>query len=311
MKNYRRWLLPPAPAKGKFWSWLLRRLLTLLLLFSVILLGVGLIFKDRLIFHPVEGAQFSPRDYRLEYEERWLTTAGGDSVRAWRIFRPADSPSQITVLFFQGNSGNMSLMLDRLAALQNLGFECFSVDYPGYGPSPGRPSEENTYQSAEALQQWAVESGAALEATIVYGFSLGGGVASYLAAEKNLWPGGGRGPAALVLDSTFTRLRDVPGRQLPFLKPYLYVILGDAFNTKGRLSQALDCPLLVLHSPDDDVVPFSLGLENFQLYPHQKDMAAGIGDHMGFLLNKNLYLGQINNLAEALERPEAAPDSDN
>ena len=293
MKNINKWLAPQLPEKEKLAFWLARRLLNIFIIFSILLLAFGWLFKDRLIFHPVKEGIANPGNYRLPYEERWLTTIGGDSIRAWRIPRPETGTSRVTVLFFQGNSGNMSLMLDRMAAFHSLGFDCYSVDYPGYGPSPGRPSEDSVYQSAEALWQWAAENGTKAEDTIVYGFSLGGGVASYLTAKKK--------PAALVLDSTFTRLRDVPGSDLPFLRPYLNLILGEAFDTQGRLSQSIGCPLVVLHSQNDDVVPYSLGLANYQGYGHRKKMVTGTGDHMGFLLNKNIYLKPLLDLAAEID----------
>ena len=291
------------PAKERIIPWLIRRLAMLAILFSVLFLALGLFFKDRLIFHPVSESYGTPPNYSLPFEERWLTTAGGDSVRAWRILRRTGSESKTTILLFQGNSGNMTMMLDRMSAFHFLGFEVFSVDYPGYGPSPGRPSEEALYQSAAALRQWAAETGADAGQIIAYGFSLGGGVASYLAAEKKA--------AALILDSTFTKLRDVPGDQLPFLRPYLYLILGRAFDTEGRLSRDITCPLLVIHAPGDDVVPYKLGQRNFQQYRHQKKMASGTGDHMGFLLNQKLYLSDIKNLADSLTEEsegEATPN---
>lgn len=294
-----KWLAPPLPNKDKIGRWLLTRLAAILLLFSVILLGGGTLFKDRLIFHPVRESRLTPENYSMNYKERWLKTAAGDSVLAWRLERRPNSENTQTILFFQGNSGNMSIMLAHLATFQGLGFECFSVDYPGYGRSPGSPSEKAVYESAEALRQWTEELGIQAENTIIYGFSLGGGVASYLAAQKK--------PGALVLDSTFTRLRDVPAHDLPFLSPYLYLILGDAFDTKGRLLTDISCPLLVLHSRADDVVPYDLGQENFRIYRHKKEMVSGQGNHMSFLMNQKAYSEKLKELSDYLAEQGGQP----
>ncbi|MDL2259376.1 alpha/beta hydrolase [Deltaproteobacteria bacterium OttesenSCG-928-K17] len=298
MKNL---IAPPKWEKGRFAPWLLKRILSILVLFSVILLAGGLIFKDRLIFHPVgTELSFGPEQYSLKYEEKWLTTADGLKVKAWRL-PPKGPDTGLTLIFLQGNSGNMSLMLDRLSVFSAMGLTCLSVDYPGYGESKGRPSEEKLYQTAEALYSWAEEKGAKPGRTIIYGFSLGGGVASYLAEKKP--------SAALVLDSTFTRLRDVPGHDLPFLRPYLKLILGDAFNTNGRLAD-INCPLLVLHSPQDDVVPYALGLKNYETYTHQKIMAIGRGDHMSFMLNRKLYVEKMEELIKKIEETKKSQSGD-
>lgn len=293
-------LAPPRWAKGCFWPWLLRRVLTMGILFISLMIIGGFAFKDRLIFHPLAGLDADPKLYGLSYEEKWLSLPGGQQVKAWRL--DPDGPDRnLTLILLQGNSGNMSLMLDRLSILSRLGLSCLTVDYPGYGDSPGRPDEELVYQTAEALYAWAKEKGARPERTIIYGFSLGGGVASHL-AEK-------RPSAALILDSTFTKLRDVPGHDLPLLKPYFKLILGEAFDTQSRLER-IGCPLLVLHSPEDDVVPFALGQSLYERYANnEKLMAVGRGDHMSFLLNQKLYIENIKRLIEMID-PAAASEED-
>jgi pimeloyl-ACP methyl ester carboxylesterase len=264
--------------------WRLARLLAL----TIVLVSLGgLIFRDRLTFHPMTEDLGIP----TYYEEFWLTTTAGDRLRAWRLPPPEGLPGR-TVLFFQGNGGNLSLMTGHLAFLNALGLNVLAVDYPGYGPSSGRPDEEVVYQSAEALWQEAVRRGAAPQTILIYGFSLGGGVASYLAQKHP--------PAALVLDSTFTRLRDVPGHAWPGLKPYFKLVLGEAFDTLGRLDH-IHCPLLVIHSPEDEIVPFDLGLALFQAYRNNvKYFARGQGGHMDFLLNQNLYRARLETLLAAI-----------
>jgi fermentation-respiration switch protein FrsA (DUF1100 family) len=113
-----------------------------------------------------------------------------------------------------------------------------------------------------------------------------------------------------VLDSTFTKLRDVPGYNWPWLKPYLKLVLGEAFDTLDRLDH-IHCPLLVIHSPDDDIVPFDLGLALFQTYRNNvKYFAQGQGDHMDFLLNQNLYRAKLESLLSVVEAQAQGPQTD-
>jgi pimeloyl-ACP methyl ester carboxylesterase len=300
--------------------WPLWRLVRLLALTIILVILVGLIFRDRFIFYPMSKDLGTPE----HCEEFWLTIASGDRLRAWRLppkerdrvlpdadlgvsggqRPPSEKEEQAsrTVLFFQGNAGNLSFMIDRLIFFNSLGLDVLAVDYPGYGPSSGRPGEELVYQSAESLWQEAVRRGAAPQTILIYGFSLGGGVASYLAQKHP--------PAALVLDSTFTRLRDVPGHEWPRLRSYFKLVLGEAFDTLGRLEN-IHCPLLVIHSPEDDIVPFDMGLTIFQAYRNTiKYVARGRGGHMDFLLNHDLYRAKLESLLSAMEAEVQRPQSD-
>ena len=104
MKNINKWLAPQLPEKEKLAFWLARRLLNIFIIFSILLLAFGWLFKDRLIFHPVKEGIANPGNYRLPYEERWLTTIGGDSIRAWRIPRPETGTSRVTCLFYTSDA---------------------------------------------------------------------------------------------------------------------------------------------------------------------------------------------------------------
>lgn len=283
------------------------------------LLGGGLIFKNRLIFHPSDDLIDSPLFYSLQVEELWLELDDGTKLRAWLAPAPLNQASQaapdeaVTIetsplvrdkiaLVLQGNSGNVSMMSSRLAVLNSLGLAALTVDYPGYGPNQGHPSEAKVYQSAEAAWQWATRQGYRPEDILIFGYSLGGGVASHLAEQHP--------PAALVLDSTFTRLRDVPAWQFPWLSPYFYLILRDAFDTRARLER-IQCPLLILHSPGDEVVPFALGLGLYQTYQNNyKDMAEGHGGHTDFFLNQPLYQARIAALLVVAWPDETPPEND-
>ena len=294
-KTKKNWLIPVKPEKMSWSHWLLRRFLVVFGLTAVISIAGGLIFKDELIFHPRPDVGSTPKNYGYEYQEVWLRTADGLRVKVWDI--PGESAERrAAVLVFQGNSGNMSYIMAQLSTLRSMGLTVMAVDYPGYGESEGRPDVANVYQAAEALWQYAVSRGFTSENIIIYGFSLGGGVASHLAESHP--------PAALVLDSTFTRLRDVPSDHLPFLAPYLKLVLGDLLDTKTRLVNNIRCPLLVLHSPGDTVVPYRLGRELFESYTGDyKDMVTGQGGHMDFLLNQKIYRDGLQKLMDVALPP--------
>ncbi len=106
-------------------------------------------------------------------------------------------------------------------------------------------------------------------------------MASWLAAEKS--------PGGLVLDSTFTRLADMPQSASPELRGLPSLLLGSTYNTLDRL-KIISCPLLVIHSPEDRVVPFELGLKLYEAYEKgPKLMVKGRGGHMDFIFNHSEY----------------------
>jgi pimeloyl-ACP methyl ester carboxylesterase len=297
MKIQRKWIVPQKPPSFSWMRWLLGRLALSLCIVTAIILGAGFLFKNRFIFQPDREILITPKDLRLKYEERWLETPDGLKLKAWRILSDSDATGR-TILVFHGNGGNMS-HFPQWEELHSLGLTVMTIDYPGYGRSEGDSTEEKTYQAAEALWRWAVEGGAASGEIVLYGFSLGGGVASKLALEHP--------PAALVLDSSFTRLRDVPANRLTALVPLLHLILGDAFDTKSRL-ESIRCPLLVLHSSEDNVVPFALGKEVFESYRNnRKEIVVGKGGHQDFSENRALYLKNIRDFLNGLPAPSRAP----
>ena len=288
----REWLVPQKREGISTGHWLFERLLIAFgIVLSVLFVSVFL-FKERFIFHPSPEMEVTPKELKLPYEEKCLETPDGLKMKAWRIGPPKNT-AKPTVLVFHGNGGNMS-HFSQWEALASLGLTVMTVDYPGYGESEGKPSEERTYQAAEALWQWAAALGTPPETTIFYGFSLGGAVAAQLAVRHP--------PAALILDSTFTRLRDVPSARLPALAPVVHLILGDAFDTQSRLA-LIRCPLLVIHSRNDDVIPFQLGEKLFAMYLHRKTFVTGQGLHHDFLFNEALYLRKIQDFLGELPVP--------
>jgi pimeloyl-ACP methyl ester carboxylesterase len=293
MEIPRKWIVPGKLPQLSWTCWLFQRFAVTFFLASAIILCAGFLFKNRFIFHPDNEILITPKDLKLDYEEAWLKTPDGLKMHAWRIVPPSGTTSR-TVLVFHGNGGNMS-HFSQWEELHSLGLTVMTIDYPGYGMSEGAPTEERAYQAAEALWQWAVERGAVPDEIVIYGFSLGGGVASRLALDHP--------PAALVLDSSFTRLRDVPATHTPALSPLLRLILGNAFDTKTRL-ETIRCPLLVLHSLEDRVVPFVLGKKVFESYRNnRKEMVVGTGGHQDFSENRALYLKKIQDFLSKIPAP--------
>lgn len=248
--------------------------------------------KERYIFHPVKEVYNTPEPFGLKYEDLTLQTFSGQVVNAWYV--PGPDENAPAILLLSGNGGNMTALTDRVVLFHQIGFSVMTVDYPGYGRSTGKPSENASYEAAEAAwRHLTSEKGYKPAGIAVYGFSLGGGVASWLAARRQ--------PGALILDSTFTCLADVPAFHKPDMSFLFHLILWDDFDTKSRLDD-IKAPLLVFHSSDDEVVPYALGKELYEAYENgPKMMFTGHGTHTGFALNLDVYLPPLKSVVNDLK----------
>jgi fermentation-respiration switch protein FrsA (DUF1100 family) len=211
---------------------------------------VGFIYLTQasLLYLPgLPGRQIdaNPEGIGLDYEYVWLDTS--DCVRVHGWFVPGESSR--TVLYFHGNAGNISHRLHTLRQFHGLALSVFIIDYRGYGQSEGRPSEEGLYRDAEAAWQYLTEArDIAAEEIVVLGRSLGASVAAWLAAERS--------PGALVLDSAFTSVPDIGQDVYPWLPVRLLSRFQHA--TRVYVTKA-NCPLLIVHSRDDEIIPFHHG----------------------------------------------------
>ncbi|UYG09617.1 alpha/beta hydrolase [Halomonas sp. M4R1S46] len=239
--------------------------------------------QARLLYLPHVGREVvgTPTDIGLDWEPVRLRTSDDLSLAAWWV--PAE-PARATLLFFHGNAGNISHRLASIRQFHRLGLSILIVDYRGYGDSEGRPSEAGTARDARAAWQWLVERrGLAAEEIVLFGRSLGAGVAAELAAA--LPPD--EGPAALILESAFRSVPKLGQRLYPFL-PVRWVSRFD-YDVERYVTQR-SAPLLVIHSRDDEIIPFSEGEAVFEAAREPKELLVIHGGHnTGFLDSQPAY----------------------
>ncbi len=241
------------------------------------LLTLLYLVQERLLYFPVRQLVTNPGRVGLNYEEVQLTTADGVRLAGW--FVPAAN-SDFVLLFFHGNGGNISHRLDSIEQFRRLGLSVFIIDYRGYGHSEGRTTEAGTYLDAEAAWRYLTqERGVAAENIIIFGRSLGGAVAAAL-AEKHP-------PRLLILESTFTSVPEMAARQFWFAPARQLARIQ--YNTAARL-QNIHVPLLIIHSPEDEVIPFDQGQALFQAANPPKQFLQISGGHNdGFLISAAQY----------------------
>lgn len=261
------------------------------------LIGWMYCFQGRLLYRPRPDLAATPNDAGLAYEDVTLTTAPGTAIHAWWL--PHDHP-RFTLLFCHGNGGNVSHRLDSLRIFHDLGLSVLIFDYSGYGKSGGRPGEAATRADARAALDWLErERDVATGSVILFGRSLGGGVAAELAAhlcER------GTPPAGLILESTFTSIPDMGARLYPWLP--VRRLARFQYDSVSALRN-VTVPALFLHSREDDMVPFELGQRLHDGYKGPKAFLELMGDHnTGFLLTGPLYMDGLDRFLSGLGRIE-------
>jgi len=225
------------------------------------------LMQGRYVYYPTAEIEATPADIGLAYDEVWLDPGDGGRVHAWWV--PVQGDGRGCVLFCHGNGGNLSHRVEMLGLFHRLGYSVLVFDYRGYGRSPGRPSERNTYGDATAA--WEHLTGArghAPERVVLFGRSLGGAVAAWLAQ--------GRAAGGLIVESAFTSIPDM-GHEL---YPYLPVRLLSRFsyNTRDCVARAR-CPVAVLHSPEDTMIGIRHGRAIFEAAPEPCRFIEIRGDH--------------------------------
>ncbi len=239
--------------------------------------------QPRLIYFPETGRDLiaTPEQVGLAYESVEIITTDNETLHGWFVPAPGATAAKGTVLFFHGNAGNISQRMYYLAMLAELGYATFIFDYRGYGRSSGSPSESGTYLDAQAAWHYlTVTKGIPPAHVVLFGESLGGAVAAWLAAREK--------PGALVLASTFTSVPDMAAK----IYPYLPVRLLSRFeyNTLEYL-RSVTCPVFVAHSPQDEIVPFEQGRALFQAAPQPKQFLELQGGHNdGFIFMREAWI---------------------
>jgi len=200
----------------------------------------GLLYLPRL---PSREVVATPRSIGLAYEEVSLSTADGVRLHGW--FVPAPE-ARATLIFFHGNAGNISHRLDSLRIFHGLRLSVFIFDYRGYGNSEGKPSEAGTHRDALAAWRYITETRSVpAQDTVLFGRSLGAAIAAWLATQHL--------PGALVVESAFTSVPDLAA-DLYWWLPARQLARFD-YATRDYVAGAR-CPVLVIHSRDDEIISF-------------------------------------------------------
>lgn len=216
--------------------------LTLALAYGIL---VVLLFavQRRLLYRPGLERPDPEAAAAAGFKDVTLQTGDGLALLAWH--RPARA-GRATLVVLHGNAGHIGDRVEKVHAACPDDWGVLLVSWRGYGGNPGWPSEGGLLEDARAALRWLESEGVPTARIVLYGESLGSGVAVQLALEASV--------AGIVLEAPYTSIAAVAQRQYPYVPAYWMV--RDRYDSLSRIG-AVRCPILILHGGDDRLIPLS------------------------------------------------------
>jgi uncharacterized protein len=226
----------------------------LLLFVAIVYVGglAALFFAQRSFIFPIPQTVRATPDAAgfPEAEEHFLTTADGEKVIVWHV--PA-KPGHAVVIYFPGNGDYLAGCVSRFRDITSDGTGLVALSYRGYAGSSGQPSEQGLLQDAAATYAFTAARYKA-DRIVIWGFSLGTGVAAALAADHPV--------GKLILEAPYTSIVDVAASLYPIV-PVRW-LMRDRFHSDERIAR-VSAPLLIMHGAQDPVIPITMGERLFAL----------------------------------------------
>jgi len=242
-------------------------------------------YQRNLLYHPSENNYLNDK-ITFNYEEIFIESDKNINLKSWFIKK--DLNKFKTILIFHGNAGNLFNRVYKLNELNKLDVNILLISWRGFSGNKGKPTEKNLYHDAEEAVKWLNNRGAISKNIILYGESLGTGVATEL-GTSNAFGG-------IILESPFTSIANAAKIYYPYLP--VNTILKDRYDSIGKIKN-ITTPILIMHGKKDNIVPQKMGLElyekanqpKFSYFPENDDHMMEYNDN---LLNSiKLFINKI------------------
>lgn len=238
----------------------MKKMMTFLVIFAGAYAGMLLLLflvQRSLLYHPSKSAFDVVELNALGLDLVAYETSGG--LRLQSLYRKPAKDGR-TILYFHGNAGHAGHRAQKVRPYLDAGYGVLLAGYRGYGPNPGQVTEKGLYEDAAAALNYLKEQGVSSKEIILYGESLGTGVAVDLAQSKKF--------AALILESSFSSIAKVAQSQFPVF-PVKFLV-RDRYESERKIAAA-GVPLLFLHGLRDTTVPVRYGRALYAGAPEPKE----------------------------------------
>ena len=228
---------------------MVKKIIIILIGFYILILLGFYFFQEKIIFRPKKISKNELYSFDKKFEEVNLNTEDSATINA--IHFKVENPKGV-ILYFHGNKGNLNRWGKVVLPFTNHGYDVFVMDYRGYGKSTGKKTEPAMYKDAQLCYDYLQKSYKE-NTIIVYGRSLGGTFATYVASQNN--------PKQLILEATFYSMTQVIHNKFPIL-PY-NKLLNFKFETDQFISK-VKSPTLIFHGSKDRLVSVDLSKKLYE-----------------------------------------------
>jgi len=238
--------------------------------FYLLLLIIVFFFQGSLLYHPSVDNYLEDQAARepTEVEKIKITTKDKIDLVGW--FYNKNLENFKTILFFHGNAGSLANRTYKLNHFKDLNLNFLIIAWRGFNENKGKPNEIGLYEDAESAIRWLKMKGIDEKNIILYGESLGTGVAVEIAQNKNY--------AGVILESPFTSMVNMGKRYYPFFP--VRFLLRDKFESYKKIPN-ISVPVLIMHGKVDKIVPYDMGKKMYELANEPKFFySQEYGDHM-------------------------------
>ena len=229
----------------------------LLLFFHIIILIYFLIlvflyfYQRNLMYHPSEN-NYLDDEVSVRIEKVKINIKDNIELLGW--YHEKDLKKNKTILFFHGNAGSLENRIHKLNHFREMNVNFLIIAWRGFSGNKGKPSEKGLYEDGKSAINWLFNKGVEEEKIIIYGESLGTGVATHLSQNKNF--------AGIILETPFTSMIDAAKIFYPYIPVGL--LLKDKFDNKNKIKN-IRSPVLVMHGEADQIVPFDMGKKIYEI----------------------------------------------
>ena len=226
--------------------------LILIIFFIYFFVLVFLFFYQRnLLYHPNEN-NYSGDKISVDIKKVKIITSDNIELLGW--YHEKNIKDFKTLIFFHGNAGSLENRIHKLNHFQDMDINFLIIAWRGFSGNDGKPSEQGLYVDGESAINWLIKKGVDEKNLILYGESLGTGVATHLAQNKNF--------AGVILETPFTSMIDAAKTFYPYIPVNL--LLKDKFENYKKVKN-INSPILVMHGEKDQLVPFSMGKKIYEI----------------------------------------------
>ena len=248
-------------------------LITLILIYLTISL-ILFLSQRSLLYHPVENNYFGD-DLKVKIEKVKINTEDNLNLLAW--FHKKDIKNFKTILYFHGNAGALENRIHKINKFKDMNVNFLLLAWRGFSGNQGKPTEQGLYKDAKGAIKWLNEKGIKEKNIIIYGESLGTGIATEVAQNKNF--------AGIILESPFTSMIDAAKNKYPIF-PIKY-LLKDKYESDKKIKN-IKSPILIMHGEVDNIVPFWMGKKIYDIANEPKYSYFSKYDNHMMEYNENL-----------------------